>query len=305
MTRPSAFDLVPVSLVACALAAPGSAQNVDQHSLRGLQGAVLHTGQGTLVQQQVTAGATGQLTGVEFYLSGNAGEAVTLRVRPGGVPNAQAALFDGAAVKATSSGWEMPLVDVSAAGIQLVEGQVFTIEVQILTPGAGFASVDETPPCYPDPIWPVSPISPDLRLCVRTIVAEPAPGTNYCPPSSSTVGLPVRMWAQGSTSIAANDLVLLAGPMPDSPALFYYGTQTMQLPFGNGFACVSGVLKRLPGAVPQCGTLITPFDLADVPPQAVAPGSTLHAQCWFRDPFGGGGPFTFGYSEAYTFTLTP
>lgn len=308
MRTPTA--IFSTALAACAGLALGpaaSAQigNVDQHSLRGLQGAVLHTGQGTLAQQQVSAGRTGQLTGVEFYLTGNPGEAVTVRVRPGGVPNAQPALWESAAVKATNSGWELPLLDVSGAGIQLVQGQLFTLELEILTPGGGFASVDETPPCYPDPMSPVLPIWPDLRLCFRTWMSDPAPGTSYCPPSPSTVGLPVRMWAQGTTSIASDDLVLLAGPMPDSPALFYFGTQTMQLPFGNGFACVSGILGRLPGAVPHCGTMITPFELVQLPPQVVTPGQTLYAQCWFRDPFGGGGPFNFGFSEAYAFTLTP
>jgi hypothetical protein len=57
--------------------------------------------------------------------------------------------------------------------------------------------------------------------------------------------------------------------------------------------------------VPHCGTLVTPFDFDQAPPQAIAPGVTLYAQGWFRDPFGGGGPFTFGFSEAYSVTLAP
>lgn len=298
------------ALAACAAFALGpvaAAQigNVDQHCLRGTQGNVLGSGAGYLVQQQVRAGSTGLLTAVEVWISGNQGGQVAVRVRRGAVPTSQPVLWEKVYTTGTQLAWQTPILDTSAAGIQLDAGEVFAIELELLDDTVGIAGVDETPPCYPEPSFPTPPSLPDLRWAFRTFLQDPAPGSNYCLPSSSTVLALARIWASGSNSIAANDLELVAGPMPDVKALFFYGTQPNQTPFGNGFLCIGGVLGRLPGMDPHCGTIAASFDLAQVPPPFVAPGSTLYLQAWFRDPFGGGGPSSFGLSDGYAVTITP
>jgi hypothetical protein len=296
------------ALAVGALALPTAAQigNVDQHCLRGTQGNVLGMGAGYLVQQQVRAGSSGLLTAVEVWISGNQAGNVAVRVRRGAVPTSQPVLWEQVYNTGTQElDWQVPTLDTSAAGIHLTLGEVFAIELELLDGTVGIAGVDETPPCYPEPCHPVSPALPDLRWAFRTFLQDPAPGTNYCVPSSSTVFALARIWGFGTSSIAADNLQLVAGPMPDVKALFFYGTQPNQTPFGNGYLCLSGILGRLPGQDPHCGTIASDFDLALVSPSLLTPGATLYLQAWFRDPFGGGGPFSFGLSDGYAVTLTP
>lgn len=297
----------PLALALSLLAAPLSAQlgNVDQHCLRGTDALVLGVGQGYVAQQQVVAGSSGVLTGVEFWHGGNQGDAVAVRVRRGPVPSSEPVLWEGVHVKTALLGFDVPLLDPSAAGIQLAQGEVYTLEFELLDANSSIGGVNADPPCYTEPASPTPPALTNLRWAFRTFLDDPTPGQAYCVPSPSTAGGPARMWATGSTSIAANDLQLVAGPMPDAVALFYYGTSSQQLPAGNGFACVGGVLARLPGQFPHCGTLTQHLDWTQVPAFAAQPGSTLYAQAWFRDPYGGGGPANYAFSEGYEVTLTP
>jgi hypothetical protein len=301
-----AFRSASAILVACALAHPAAAQlgNVDQFSTRGTVGQTYFQGAGLVFQQQVTAGVSGQLTGVEVWVGGPPGDSFVLRVRNGPVPSSQPILWEGIAVKGTSplGFWKQKLLDTSAAGIAFAEGQSFTLEFEPLHENAGIAASDCTPPCYPDPMVAPFPLGADYRIAFRTFMSEPAPGVNYCEPSNYTYGGASRIWAFGSTSIAANDLVLHAGGMPDVAALFFYGTQPTQIPIGGGLMCVGGGLGRSPGTKPHCGTISTAFDLELLPSAVVAPGTTLYAQAWFRDPYIGWG---VGFSDGYAFTLTP
>jgi hypothetical protein len=93
--------------------------------------------------------------------------------------------------------------------------------------------------------------------------------------------------------------------LPSTFGLFYYGAQQVQVPFGNGFRCVGGVLGRTVPMVPQCGTLIQAIDWSSLNPAVALPGVTFHAQAWFRDPFGGGGSFTFDFSDAISIDVQP
>lgn len=300
--------LLGAALAAGPLAPHSTAQigNVDQHCLRGTAGGVLGTGAGYLVQQQVRAGSSGLLTAVEVWISGNQNGNVAVRVRRGAVPTSQPVLWEQIYNTGTQMmDWQVPTLDTSAAGIHLGVGEVFAIELELLDDSVGIGGADETPPCYPEPYYPVSPALPDLRWAFRTFMQEPAPGSNYCVSSSSTVFALARIWGLGTNSITANNLRLYAGPMPDVKALFFYGTQPNQTPFGNGFLCLSGILGRLPGQDPHCGTIDSDFNLALLPPPLLTPGTTLYMQAWFRDPFGGGGPFNFGLSDGYAVTLTP
>lgn len=298
LPRPACLATL-VALAALAVPAPAQLGNVDQHCLAGVNGVTSGTGKGWIVQQQVRAGRTGLLTGAEVWLAGLPGHQAAVRVRRGAVPSTEPVLWEQVVTLTGGSTPDVPLLDTSAAGILLAEGETFALEVELLDIEVHILGVVGSPlPCYPEPTFPVAPANPTLRWLFRTFMDEPAPGQAYCVPSVSFKG-PVHMWAKGSTSVAANDLEFVSGPVPDMTALFYYGTQTTQLPFGTGFVCVGGVLGRLPASFPQCGTLVTHFDLTQLPPQIAVPGQTLYAQGWFRQLF------TFGFSEAYAITLTP
>jgi len=91
----------------------------------------------------------------------------------------------------------------------------------------------------------------------------------------------------GSTSVAANDLVLEAGPGPPNvPGLFFYGQSLSNMPFGDGLLCVGAPQFRLAvGMTDALGFARHAFDVT-APPSPngqVTAGSRWHFQFWFRD----------------------
>lgn len=138
------------------------------------------------------------------------------------------------------------------------------------------------------------------------VVEGGIPGTTYCsalPNSASGSG--AQMTAQGTKSVHANNLVLKAVGVPDAPGLFIYGPGQTQMPFGDGFLCVSGAITRLAGHWGVNNELIHALDAAhptaSAPP--IAAGSTLNFQAWFRDP--GFGPAGYNLSDGLEVTFTP
>jgi len=158
----------------------------------------------------------------------------------------------------------------------------------------GSTSTGETPP---------PAISGDL---------DPAPGlgTNYCMSSANSSGQASLISAGGSASVAANDLVLSAGPGPvGEPGIFYYGpTQLAGPPFGNGFRCVGGpagtVVRIFPFAQGDAaGIMMQPLDNTAAAHAQVTAGASLNFQAWFRDPAGGGAGFDL--SDGLNIVFTP
>jgi len=129
-----------------------------------------------------------------------------------------------------------------------------------------------------------------LRIAVGTCTAV---GANFCASTVNSSGGPAIISATGSASIAANDLVLQAAPVPaSSTGLFYFGPTATQVTFGNGFRCVTGTIRRL-GIVPASGGALTRVIDNAVPPSAgvLVAGSTWRFQAWFRDVAAGGSNF--------------
>jgi len=140
---------------------------------------------------------------------------------------------------------------------------------------------------------------------IMQVGGPPAVGVNYCTNSANSSGSASAISASGSNSVAANDLVLSAGPGPaGEPGVFFYGpTALMPLPFGNGFRCVGGtmgtVVRVFPFVVADgAGTMSTSIDNTNPVHSQMQSGATLHFQCWFRDPAGGGTGFDL--SDGYT-----
>ena len=131
--------------------------------------------------------------------------------------------------------------------------------------------------------------------------------TRYCTVTVNSTGFPALLVAEGSNSIAANDLVLTATSVPFNQfGIIYYGPNQIQIPFGNGFRCVGGSVWRLPvhssGAT---GELVQVIDYNNPPAAAaqITAGSTWNFQCWFRDPLGGGA--FFNLSDALSIPFVP
>jgi hypothetical protein len=128
------------------------------------------------------------------------------------------------------------------------------------------------------------------------------PGLNYCTSTINSTGATALMSANGTNSIAADDLVLRASPVPVATAgLFFYGFNRAQAPFGNGIRCIAPPLTRFPVVTANNnGVLVFPVDYAS---SQIAAGATLHFQAWFRDAAAGGATFTT--SDGYELSFVP
>ncbi len=128
----------------------------------------------------------------------------------------------------------------------------------------------------------------------------------YCASSPNSVGGGALIGWSGSASVSANDLLLFAGGCPPGkPAIFFYGPQQTQVPFGNGQLCVAGGAFRLSVVqVDPMGIAMHSLDVNDPPnPHGqISSGDTWNFQCWYRDPGGGGSGFNLSDALETTFS---
>ena len=118
--------------------------------------------------------------------------------------------------------------------------------------------------------------------------------TRYCVGAWNSAGFGARIGALGSTSVAANDLVLtVEGGPPGKVGVFFFGPQATQVPLGDGQLCVAGGavgIRRLapPVLLDALGSATRALDLTSLPqapdPGAITPGSSWRFQFWYRDP---------------------
>lgn len=125
--------------------------------------------------------------------------------------------------------------------------------------------------------------------------------SNYCIASSNSVSLfGAGLSMGGSTSISANDLILIATTCPTASfGIFIYGDTQIQQTLGNGFLCVTGSpLYRL--AINQAdifGNNVYAVDQNNLAPGSVInAGETWNFQLWYRDSVGAGFNLTNGLS---------
>ncbi len=109
-------------------------------------------------------------------------------------------------------------------------------------------------------------------------------GNPYCPagPLMSVIS------GTGSSSVAANDLVLHANNVPANHlGLFLYSRGRQTVPFGAGSLCVGGggfTIRRLPTMNSGTGTTLTfPLDQNALPGgDVIGAGEVIYFQAWFR-----------------------
>jgi len=137
--------------------------------------------------------------------------------------------------------------------------------------------------------------------------------TVYCDGYPNSVGPGASIGHSGSTSIAANDLYLLAGGgIPNQFGLFYYGPAQISIPYGEGLRCVGaggvGVFRILPPLKSDSWgfySLALDYDAAPLNSGLgkIEAGSEWNFQLWYRDP--AGGPAGFNYSDALNVEFCP
>jgi len=167
-----------------------------------------------------------------------------------------------------------------------------------------------TPGLYPVRLTVNGAGGPDSEIELDYVSVTPSdcPATSYCVTSPNSVGPGATIAASGSTSIAADDFRLVASGLPPVQfGIFYYGLLQAQIPFGNGFRCIQGLVYRLrpPALADGTGQASHRVDFDD-PPLAsgrISAGSTWNFQFWYRDPAGGGA--FFNLTDGLTATFCP
>ena len=129
--------------------------------------------------------------------------------------------------------------------------------------------------------------------------------TRYCSPAapntvSATGG---RMEAIGLPSLSLNSLVLECHEVrPSNFGVFFYGPFQTSVPFGDGFRCVGGLIKRINPPVNSGpnGIGIKSLNFNQLPLSQVAAGETFNFQYWYRDPQ----PVGYGYNLSDALEIT-
>jgi hypothetical protein len=129
---------------------------------------------------------------------------------------------------------------------------------------------------------------------------------NYGPLTSNSFGPGATLVAEGSSSVAAQRLELaLHGAPPNRSAIFFYGSASAQLPFGDGNLLVErATVRRLQTVlVDSLGRARHVFDFAAAAssPLPITAGSTFYFQAFLRDSIGAHANF----SDAVAFTACP
>jgi hypothetical protein len=129
-------------------------------------------------------------------------------------------------------------------------------------------------------------------------------GTNYCAVTANSTGAPAEISAWCSESAAAGRLTLDATPVPNEFGIFFHGMTQTQVPFGNGYRCVTDDLRR--GSVIDASGHVASYRYDNSDPEhslAGFIGTTRNFQYWFRDPAAGGA--FFNTSNAVSIPILP
>lgn len=114
----------------------------------------------------------------------------------------------------------------------------------------------------------------------------------YCTAKLNSGGCLPQIGVQGSASSSSGFQLTCTSVTGGQFGLMYWGVQAADLPFLGGRLCVAGPIQRTAvsnsgGTTgPNCsGNLSASLSPAYLASHALTPGSVMHAQWWFRDPF--------------------
>jgi hypothetical protein len=138
--------------------------------------------------------------------------------------------------------------------------------------------------------------------------------TRYCQAGKNSTGGIASIGFAGSTSLTSNAFFLRTdGGVPNEFAMFYYGSERREIPFGDGFLCLApggNGLIRLgpPRKLDSAGEVLLRADF-ELPPMndgkgEILAGSTWNFQLQYRDPHGPGGT-GFNLTDALSVHFCP
>jgi hypothetical protein len=143
-------------------------------------------------------------------------------------------------------------------------------------------------------------------LFALLILALPAAaqGTayNYCQSTVNTAGTAAVIGYSGSLVLGEQSFTLSVTGQPVSPGsfgMFTCGQDQYNVPFGNGYLCISPFgpgIKRM--ATQHLDAVTLTHDIFQVPSEAAyfQPGSSWNFQFWYRNS--AANPLTFNLSDA-------
>ncbi len=166
---------------------------------------------------------------------------------------------------------------------------------------------------YPADVWTIGVDNPRITTGLGTAFCSGDGSGTACPCGNvgaaqhgcaNSAGNGALLDASGSTSVAADDLVLVASGLPaSSPTLFFQGTTQVNggsgTMFGDGLRCVGGAIVRL-GVHAASGGVAT-----DGPGLAAhgawSAGQNVQFQAWYRNVIG---PCASGYNLSNGLSIT-
>jgi hypothetical protein len=112
---------------------------------------------------------------------------------------------------------------------------------------------------------------------------------SYCIAGTNSTGHGANLGWAGSTSLAQNDTMLVVtGCPPRRIGLYFFGAYHNEIPFGEGYLCITGNMHRvLPATMTDSagtGRYVLDFGDTGSPVAIIEPGSTWSFQFWYRDP---------------------
>jgi hypothetical protein len=124
---------------------------------------------------------------------------------------------------------------------------------------------------------------------------------SFCPTTPNSTGHAGSLAVEGCDSHSGASLMLVASDLPPGVlARGFFGATATQVPYGDGFRCVGGTIRRLPGGVVnRAGEFATEVDFAAVGSQ-LPPGTTRYFQVFHRDHVGTGVNLTNALSIGIT-----
>lgn len=144
--------------------------------------------------------------------------------------------------------------------------------------------------------------SPTLGPRLVIDYTPPLVPANYCTATANSTGLPGHLAATAPPTISSGSLPLAASNLPaTAPCTFFFGSDRIETPLGNGNLCVGGQLFRFGTSVASGGVATRSLAYGSFPGTVIAPGSTWCFQAQYRNVAGGGAGFNQTEGLAVTF----
>ena len=110
------------------------------------------------------------------------------------------------------------------------------------------------------------------------------PGTTYCTANTNSVGRGGQLSVEGSGSVSSADTLATASQIPDELGIFIHGSNPTANPFGCGWLCARGNLRRGECVVAAGNSVTYAYDESGAKHSLAGfESTTRYFQYWYRD----------------------